>query len=315
MKTLTILIPVLNEEDNLPILRERLDRVMAGLAGRVAAEIIVLDNCSEDRTPQIAKAICAENPAWKYVRYSRNFGYHGSLACGFDQATGDALVVVAGDLQEPPELIPRMIDLWEEGNDVVYGVLDERNDSSLLKTLGAHVFYQVIYWASEARLPRHATDFRLISRRVIDAVKTMREPDRYLRGLVHWAGFRQASFVYSRDKRIHGKSTAGIWYSTKWAVNALICFSYLPLRIAAYFGMLVMLASTLAAAYFVTVRFYPPSWMPIPPTGTTAIIVLMLFAIGLNAFFLGIIGEYVGRIYNQGKGRPLYIVDETVNIR
>ena len=313
MKTLTILIPVLNEQENLPVLRERLDRVLDGLKDRIRAEVIVLDNYSQDRTPEIAKGICATNPNWKYVRYSRNFGYHGSLACGFDIASGDALVVVAGDLQEPPELIPRMVDLWAQGNDVVYGVLKERNDSSWLKTVGARIFYQIIYFMSESKLPRHATDFRLVSRRVIDAVRNMREPDRYLRGLVHWVGFRQVPFTYDRDKRIHGESTAGLWYSTKWAINALICFSHLPLRLAAYFGILVMLGAACAAVYFVLVRIFPPVWMPIPPTGTTAIVVLLLFAIGLNAFFLGIIGEYLGRVYNQGKGRPLYIVDEKVN--
>ena len=146
MKTLTILIPVLNEQKNLPVLRERLDRVLDGLKDRIRAEVIVLDNDSQDRTPEIAKGICAANPNWKYVRYSRNFGYHGSLACGFDIASGDALIVVAGDLQEPPELIPRMVDLWAEGNDVVYGVLEERNDSSWLKTVGARIFYQLIYF-------------------------------------------------------------------------------------------------------------------------------------------------------------------------
>lgn len=314
MKTLTILIPVLNEELNLPTLRQRLESVFAGLKDRVQPEYIVLDNCSEDSTPQIAESFCLNDPHWKYVRYSRNFGYHGSLAGGFDLASGDALIVVAGDLQEPPEMIPLMVELWQQGHDVVYGTLKERNDSNLIKTAGAKIFYSLIYRMSSSVLPPNATDFRLISRRVIDVVKDLREPDRYLRGLVHWAGFKQASFPYNRDKRTHGRSTAGIWYSTKWAANAIISFSNLPLRAAAYFGALAMLLSFLASIYFVVVRFYPPTWMPIPPTGTTAIIVLLLFAIGLNAFFLGIIGEYVGRIYTQGKKRPLYVIDKTVNL-
>lgn len=314
MKTLTILVPVLNEEVNLPLLRERLDKVLHGLRDRIVPEVIILDNCSVDRTPEIAKSICAANPNWKYVRYSRNFGYPGSLACGFDLATGDGLVVLASDLQEPPELIPKMVDLWEQGNDVVYGIIEKRNDSNLLKTLGAKIFYQLIYFFSESRHPRHSSDLRLISRKVIDVVKSMREQARYLRGLVHWSGFKQASFPYDRDKRVHGKSTAGLWYSTKWGVNAIICFSAIPLRVAAYFGMLVMLGAVAAAAYFVWARFYPPSWTPVPPTGTTAVIVLLLFAIGLNAFFMGVLGEYIGRIYDQSKLRPLYIIDEAMNI-
>lgn len=314
MKKLTILIPALNEELNLPILRARLEAVFASLKGRIDPEFIILDNCSTDSTPVLGAQFCAENPAWKYVRYSRNFGYHASLACGFDIATGDGLITVAGDLQEPPEIIPQMIDLWEQGNDVVYGVLNERNDSNIVKTIGAWIFYRLIHAISTTTLPRSATDFRLISRRVIDVVKVMREPDRYLRGLVHWAGFKQASFTYDRDKRTQGKSTAGIWYSLKWAADAIVSFSNLPLRIASYFGMCTMLLAAFASVYFVAVRFYPPRWMPIPPSGTTVIVVLLLFIIGLNAFFLGVIGEYVGRIYTQGKNRPLYVIDRTINM-
>lgn len=313
-KRLTILIPALNEELNLPTLRQRLEAVFAELKERIEPEFILLDNCSSDGTAALGAQFCAESPNWKYVRYSRNFGYHASLACGFDLATGDALITVAGDLQEPPELIPKMVDLWEKGNDVVYGVLHARNDSNLIKTAGAAVFYPLIYSMSATTLPRGATDFRLISRRVIDVVKSMREPDRYLRGLIHWAGFPRAYFVYDRDKRVHGKSTAGIWYSLKWAANAIISFSNLPLRVASYFGIFVIIFSFMAAIYFIVARLYPLHWLPVAPTGVTAILVLLLFAIGLNAFFLGVIGEYVGRIFNQGKQRPLYVIDKTINI-
>ena len=313
-KRLTILIPALNEEDNLPILRQRLDAVFEGLKDRIEPEFILLDNCSSDSTPALGAQFCAENPHWKYVRYSRNFGYHASLACGFDLATGDALIVLASDLQEPPEMIPTMVDLWQQGNDVVYGVLQARNDGNLIKTAGAAIFYPLIYSMSESKLPRNATDFRIISRRVIDVVKAMREPDRYLRGLIHWAGFSQAHFEYDRAARVHGKSVAGIWYSLKWGANAIISFSNLPLRLASYIGILVIILSFLAALYFIADRIYPLHWLPVAPTGVTAIIVLLLFAIGLNSFFLGVIGEYVGRIYTQGKGRPLYLIDRTINV-
>jgi polyisoprenyl-phosphate glycosyltransferase len=314
MKTLTILIPALNEEANLPQLRQRLERAFEHMAENIRPEYIILDNRSQDGTPRLAEQFCSENPSWKYVRYSRNFGYHNSLACGFDIATGDALIVVAGDLQEPPELIPQMVQLWEKGFDVVYGVLEQRNDDFLAKTVGAKIFYPLINAISASPLPPKATDFRLITRRVIDVVKNMREPDRYLRGLVHWTGFNQTSFTYNRDRRTQGRSTAGFWYSAKWAIDAVISFSNLPLRIASYFGLIAICLSAGATIYFVIVKFYPPSWMPVSPTGTTAIIVLLLFAIGLNAFFLGIIGEYVGRIYHQGKQRPLYVIDRTINI-
>ena len=196
----------------------------------------------------------------------------------------------------------------------MYGVLRKRNDSNLVKTVGAAIFYRLIYNMSATTLPPSATDFRLISRRVINVVKSMREPDRYLRGLIHWAGFQQAHFVYDRDKRVHGRSTAGIWYSLKWAANAIISFSNLPLRFASFFGIAVIFCSFLASLYFIVVRFHALKWMPVAPTGVTAILVLLLFGIGLNAFFLGVIGEYVGRIYNQGKQRPLYVIEKTINI-
>lgn len=310
---LTLLVPCYNEAANLPAAYERIETVMAQLRETVDYEVIVLDNRSEDRTRGVAKDLCSRNLRWRYVRYSRNFGYHASLACGFDVARGDALVVIAGDLQEPPEMIPRMIEIWREGNDVVYGVLKRRSDESILKTVGAWFAYRLIYWLSDSRIPPSATDFRLIDRKVIDAIRRMSEPDRYLRGMVHWVGFRQASFPYDRDPRRHGESSGGLWVSIRMAVHAIICFSHMPLRAMAYFGLLVMLGALAFGLFFLYVYFARPLWIPEPPSGMTGIALLLVFAIGLNALFLGLIGEYVGRIYNQGKSRPLYIIDEKVN--
>jgi polyisoprenyl-phosphate glycosyltransferase len=314
MTLLTILVPAYNEEESLPLLYERLRPVLESLRPKLEAEVIVLDNCSEDRTREVALALCARDPAWRYVRYSKNFGYHGSLACGFDLAKGDALVVLAADLQEPPELLPKMVELWQAGADVVYGVLDKRRDDNLLKTIGAKIFYRIFYWLSDCDMPLYATDYRIISRRVVEVLRTMREPDRYLRGLVHWVGFKQIPVGYDRDRRLHGESSAGIWVSTKWAFNAILCFTHKPLRAMAYFGGLIVLGALALALFFVWTRFFPLPFLPQPPIGTTAIALLILFAIGLNAMFLGIIGEYVGRIYNQGKQRPLYVIDETHNV-
>jgi glycosyltransferase involved in cell wall biosynthesis len=314
MKLLTLIVPAFNEENNLPALRARLNPVLDTLKEiQVETEIILLDNCSTDGTAVFGRRVCQEDKRWRYVRYSRNFGYHGSLACGFDLAQGDALIVLASDLQEPPELIPKMVSLWQAGNDVAYGVLKKRRDHLWLKTLGAKVFYRVFSYLSDFEIPPYATDFRILSRRVVDAVNQMRESDRYLRGLVHWSGFRQVPFEYDRDKRVVGES-AGIWPSTIWAVNATLCFSQKPLRALSTFGFIVMLASMLSSIYFFVIYFFPPRFIPIPPTGTTVLALLLLFGIGANAFSLGIVGEYVGRIYNQAKLRPLYIIDETVNI-
>jgi len=315
MSLLSIVVPAYNEERNLPLLQQRLNPVLDQLKSLgVDVEILLLDNCSSDRTREIGLEMAKADPRWKYIRYSRNFGYHNSLACGYDLAKGDALIVLASDLQEPPEQIPNMVRMWQEGYDVVYGILQVRNDSTWLKTLGAKIFYNLFSYLSDTDIPRHATDFRIISRRVIDAVKNMRESDRYLRGLVHWAGFKQKSFLYNRDPRKHGESTAGIWVSTKWALNATFCFSNKPLRAIAIFGLFVLLFSILLSLYFLYIYFFPPQFMHIAPTGTTVIVMLLLFGIGLHAVSLGIIGEYVGRIYNQSKLRPLYIIDEAKNV-
>jgi len=315
MQLLTILVPAFNEEKNLPVLKSRLDPVIEELRNySVDTEVILLDNCSTDGTSAYGKKVCGESKEWKYVRYSRNFGYHGSLACGFDLAQGDALIVLASDLQEPPELIPKMVQLWQQGYDVAFGILNIRNDDSIIKTIGAKIFYPIFSLMSDTAFPRYATDFRIVSRRVIDSVKEMREVDRYLRGLVHWSGFRQISFTYDREKREQGES-AGIRYSTGWAINAIVCFSKKPLRAMAIFGLLITIISVVLSIYFLIIRFFPPDFMPIPPTGTTALAMMILFMIGINSLFLGIIGEYVGRIYSQTKMRPLYIIDEAINIK
>lgn len=314
MPLLTILVPALNEEGNLQALHQRLQPVIESLRPRVQCEVILLDNCSTDRTREIGQQLCAADPAWRYVRYSRNFGYHGSLACGFDLARGDGVVVLAGDLQEPPELLAKMVDLWLQGNDVVYGVLEKRNDDTWLKTLGAHLFYWLFYRLADIRMPMNATDYRIISRRVLEVVRQLREPDRYLRGLVHWVGFRQVAFTYDRERRVHGKSNAGIGVSIMWALNATVCFSAKPLRAVAVFGALVMLISILVSLFFAFSYFFPPASFPTRVSGVTALALLVMFGTGVNALFLGVIGEYVGRIYNQGKLRPLYVIDEAVNI-
>ena len=308
-RLISILIPAYNEAGNLPALHQRLVAVMGGVA-QYEFEVILLDNCSTDGTRGWAREICQRDPRFRYVRYSRNFGYHASLACGYDEAKGDAVIVVVGDGQEPPEQIPAMIRQWEEGAEVVTGVLRKRNDHTWLKSVGARIAYRLIHWLTDVKIPPHATDFRLLDRKAADALRQFRENDRYLRGLVHWIGFKQVFFEYDRAPRQYGQSNWGVIDSVRMAMHAIICFSSKPLRLMTYFGLLVTCCAVLLTLIYVSLFWVAPSWVRLPAPGVMTLCVLLLFMIGLNSLFLGLIGEYVGRIYEQGKGRPLYLVSE-----
>jgi polyisoprenyl-phosphate glycosyltransferase len=313
-KLLSILVPAFNEEENLPLLFPRLTQILGTLPAHIDYEVIVLDNASTDRTPVIAREFCERDRRWKWLRYSRNFGVEASMMAGMDHASGDAVVLLFSDLQDPPELIPEFVGRWEEGFEVVVGVLQRRSDYRILKTIGAKIAYWLIYKLSDCKIPSNATDFRLLDRKVVDALKLLREPDRYLRGLVHWIGFRRSYVPYDRAPRRGGRSTAGIWYSVRLAVNAILCFSAKPLRLATFLGGFVAAASFAYAIFAFAVHFLHLSFMPVPAPGITTILLLVSFFIGFNTMFLGIIGEYLGRIYNQGKNRPLYLIDEQINV-
>jgi dolichol-phosphate mannosyltransferase len=312
-KLLSIVVPAFNEEANLPLVFPRLTQVLNALPAHIDYEVIVLDNASTDRTPIIAREFCERDQRWKFLRYSRNFGVEASMLAGLDYAGGEAVVLLPADLQDPPELIPEFVRQWEEGFEVVGGVLRKRSDYRMLKTVGAKIAYWLIYMLSECKIPSDATDFRLLDRKVVDALKLLREPDRYMRGLVHWVGFRRSYVLYDRVPRRGGRSTAGIWFCVVYALNAILCFSTKPLRLAILFGAFVAAISFAYALFAFAVYFLRLSFIPAAPPGVTTIVLLVSFFLGFNTMFLGIIGEYTARIYNQGKNRPLYLIDERVN--
>ena len=312
-KLLSILVPAFNEEENLPQVFPRLSQILDNLPGHIDYEVIILDNASTDRTSAIAREFCAKDRRWKLLRYSRNFGFESSIVAGLDHARGDAVVLLVSDLQDPPELIPEFVREWEQGAEVVAGILRKRRDDRILKTIGAKIAYWLIYVLSDCKIPSNAADFRLLDRKVVDALKLLREPDRYFRGLVHWVGFRRVYIPYDRAPRSGGRSSAGIWYSISFAINAILCFSAKPLRLATIFGAVVVLASFSYMILALAIYFLHLSFVPMAPRGVTSLILLMSFFLGFNTMFLGIIGEYIARIYNQGRNRPLYIVDERIN--
>lgn len=312
MKLISITIPAYNEQDSLPALFDRLNSVLQSLKGSYHFECILLDNGSNDRTPEIARELCAGDPRWKYVRYSRNFGSEASLLAGLDFASGDAVINLFSDLQDPPELIPQLLEKFEQGHEVVYGVVRQRSDDSWLKSLGARIGYWLIYRLTECNIPPNATDFRLLSRKVYLHMRNLREADRYMRGLTHWVGFKKIGVEFDRAPRVRGQSAANLIYCVYFTLNAIVSFSARPLRWVMIFGVMVTFLSLFLAFTYVVLHYFPVSFLPIPSPGITTAVILILFGLGLNSLFLGIIGEYTGRIYNQGKQRPIYIVDEKI---
>ncbi len=310
-KLLSIIIPAYNEEGNIEEIHERVTRLFERELADYDYEAIILDNASTDGTPERARVLCSRDTRWKYLRYSRNFGFDASLTAGLDHARGDAVITLLSDLQDPPELIPQFVREWEQGALVVNGVVRRREDASRLKTLGADIAYWLIHHLSETKIPPGATDFRLLDHRVVEALRRLREPDRYLRGLVHWVGFERKLLPYDRQPRKHGRSSAGLIFCLQYAWNAIVSFSAKPLQIATYFGLAITLLSAVLAVLYLFIYFVRPDFATLPPPGISTLLLLILFGIGTQSLFLGLIGEYLARIYNQGKNRQLYIVAES----
>lgn len=303
----SIVIPARNEEGNIARLRTELLAAVAGLPYEF--EFIVIDNASEDQTGGLVKAICASDPRWKYMRFSRNFSVEMSITAGYRAANGQAIIVLYSDLQDPPEVIPRFLQKWKEGFDVVYGVRQVRPGEPVWRNLLVKYVYRTIVWAAEVPIPLDAGDVRLITKEVRDALEQCDEYNRYLRGLIAWLGFRQIGIPYARRARFSGVSKAPFWEMVFFAFNGITSFSLKPLRLFTIFGGIVLGVSGVAILIYTTL-FLRGS----PPPGITTIIVLLIIAIGLNSFGIGVLGEYLGRTYSEVKRRPLYIVSETVNL-
>ena len=303
----SIVIPARNEEANIPILeRELLDAVEDQ---PFEFEFLVIDNSSTDRTGELAKLLCRRDPRWRYVRFSRDFTVEMSLTAGYHYASGDAIIVLYSDLQDPPEVIPRFLQKWQEGYDVVYGVRTIRPGDPLWRNAAAGLAYRIIAWLSDVSIPTDAGDFRLITRRVRDALEECGEYNRYLRGLISWLGFRQVGVPYERRPRRGGESKAPFWHLLFFAFNAVTGFSLKPLRLFTFLGVALLALSVVAAAVYISL------WaIGSPPPGITTIIVLLLSTIGLNSLGIGLLGEYVGRTYAEVKRRPLYVIDEAMNL-
>jgi polyisoprenyl-phosphate glycosyltransferase len=304
---ISIVIPAFNEEGNVARLEQELLSAVESLP--YSFEFIVIDNGSMDRTGELVKALCARDPRWKYLRFSRNFTVEMSITAGYTYAEGEAIVVLYSDLQDPPAVIPKLIEKWQEGYDVVYGVRTVRAGDAAWRNRAVKIAYRLIGWFSDVPIPNDAGDFRLITRQVRDALERCPEQNRYMRGLIAWLGFRQTGVSYERQPRKAGESKAPFTQLLFFVFNAITSFSLRPLRLFTLMGTIILTLSVIAAFIYALLWFTGS-----PPPGVTTIIVLLLAAIGLNSIGIGILGEYVGRTYIEAKRRPLYVVQESVNI-
>jgi glycosyltransferase involved in cell wall biosynthesis len=301
--TYSFVIPVLNEEAVLPELHRRLSAVADQFDG--GSEFVLVDDASTDRSRELMLEMRERDPRVKLVFLSRNFGHQVAISAGLDHASGDAVVIMDADLQDPPEVALEMAALWREGWEVVNGIRDVRVGESRFKHWTARAFYRLLRRLSDIDLPLDAGDFRLVDRRVADVVRGMREPDRYLRGLFAWAGYRQTSVEYERDARHGGETKYPLSRMIGLAVDGILSFSVAPLRIIIGIGFLV----SLTAVGFGIVAVVLKLTGSLPPVeGWASLTVLVTFLAGAQLIVLGMIGLYVAKAYEQGKHRPLYLV-------
>jgi polyisoprenyl-phosphate glycosyltransferase len=306
LKLLSVVAPVYNEEATAKVFHER---VCAALEG-VPFEIVLVDDGSSDGTAEIIDDLAEHDPRVRVVRLSRNFGHQTALTAGLDHARGDAVVMIDSDLQDPPEVINDLLAKWREGVDVVYAVRERREGETRFKLATASAFYRLMSHVSTIQLQPDAGDFRLMSRQALDGLLAMRERSRYLRGMTVWVGFTQAAVPYQRDARYAGETKYTLRRMMAFSLDAISSFSHLPLQVATLLGFVFSFVAFLAIPVVIGLKIVD-SYLP----GFSTITIVVLLLGGINLIAVGIIGEYVGRIYDEVKRRPLYLVKERRNMR
>ena len=301
----SVVAPCYNEEGNLDTLLARVSAACKDVVGETY-EIVLVDDGSADKTWEMISAAAEKDPRVVGVRLSRNFGHQIALTAGLDACRGNWTLVIDADLQDPPELLGEMMAAARSGADVVYGQRRARPGDSSMRRAAAAVFYRLLRLLSDVDIPIDAGDFRLMSRRVLDAVRAMPEQHRYVRGMVSWAGFKQVPLLYDRSPRVAGETGYNLRRLITFSLDAIVGFSEKPLRLATLTGMLIVFLSTLLIFFLIYL------WLvqSIPVHGWISLMAAISFLGGINLFFLGLIGEYIGRIFVQAKNRPLYVVAE-----
>jgi len=303
-KTLSIIVPMHNEAPGLAELFRRLDLVTARLG--VAVEIVCIDDGSRDATLSLLRERAGRDPRVKVVALARNFGKEAALTAGVDAASGDMAVPLDADLQDPPELIAEFLTLWEQGFDVVYGVRADRSSDSFLKRLTAGLFYRVFNGVSDHPIPASTGDFRLMDRQVVEAIRRLPERNRFMKGLFAWVGFRQVGVPYVRPAREAGITSWGYLKLFRFAFDGITAFSTAPLRMWTGLGLATAAVALIAAAGLVVRVLIVGRELP----GYASLMVVMLFGFAVQMVAFGVLGEYVGRLYEEVKGRPVYLVRE-----
>ena len=302
-KKISIVVPFLNEKENLPVL---LERVAGAFTGREEDwELLLVDDGSTDGSAEWAVEQAKQNRHVRVLRLSRNFGHQLAITAGLDRADGDAVVVMDADLQDPPETIPAMIDKWREGHEVVYAIRRSRAGETWLKKFLAAGFYRVFRRLAKVNVPMDAGDFRLVDRCVVDALKGMRELHRFMRGLTCWVGYRQGSVQYDRAARFAGETKYPVWKSVRLAFDAITSFSASPLRWIAVLGIGICGLAAIWVLYVMVQALVNPGSMQ---KGWASTIAVMVFLGGVQLVSIGLLGQYVSRIFEEGKRRPLYLV-------
>lgn len=299
---ISIIIPAFNEQEVLPAFHARISTVLDSLG--MATEILYVNDGSRDGTLQVMRELREQDPRVAILNLSRNFGKEIAMTAGLEHSRGDAVVIIDADLQDPPELIPELVRHWLEGWDMVYAQRVERLGESLLKKATARWFYRLMQRVGRVRIPENAGDFRIMSRRAVDSLLRLREQHRFMKGLFAWIGYPQKGIPYQRDPRFAGRSKWDYWRLWNFALDGITSFTTTPLKWATYLGLLTAFCSFAYAVVIILQKLFYGN----PVKGYPSLMVVILFLGGVQLVFLGIIGEYLGRMFDETKGRPLYFI-------
>ena len=306
MKTVSLVIPAYNEEDCVDELASRL-KVVFDSEVNYSWQAVIIENGSIDSTWIKLSKIAEDDPRFRIIRLSRNFKMDGGLTAGLDYISSDACILMSADLQDPPELIPTFLRKWEEGYENIYGIVSERQGTNLIRRFNSQLFYKIASKLSDGSIPKNASDFRLVDKKVYETVRRMTERNRFVRGLFAWVGFKSIGVPMTRPPRFAGVSNAHTFVVLELALKGIMANSYKPLRFISLFGLCLSLFSFLALFPMIIAWLF----IGVPFAGFGTIVTLILFGIGIQSLMLGVVSEYIGLVYEEAKSRPNYVVSET----